>query len=55
MESVTFVEFVLTEFEEEEERRGADSTADADAMGARVARTRRIGRPRGGLRRRVAG
>ena len=55
MESVTFVEFVLTEFEEEEERRGADSAADADAMGARVARTRRIGRPRGGLRRRVAG
>ncbi|MDC0748837.1 hypothetical protein [Polyangium mundeleinium] len=53
---MTFVEFVLAEFEEdEEERRGADSAADADATGARVARTRRIGRPRAGMRRRAAG
>lgn len=55
MESVTFVEFVLTELEDEEECRGADSVADADATGARVARARRIGRPRAGLRRRAVG
>ncbi|MDI1479978.1 hypothetical protein [Polyangium sp. y55x31] len=55
MESVTFVEFVLGELEDEEERGASDSVADADAMGARVARARRIGRPRAGLRRRAAG
>ncbi|MDI1429993.1 MULTISPECIES: hypothetical protein [Polyangium] len=55
MESVTLVEFVLAEFEDEEERRGADSAAGVGAMGARVARARRIGRPRAGLRRRAAG
>ncbi|MRG92945.1 hypothetical protein [Polyangium spumosum] len=56
MEAVTFVEFVLGEFDDEEEERPAsDAAADVQALGARVARARRMGRPRGGLRRRAAG
>jgi len=56
MEAVTFVEFVLGDFdEEEEELRASDSAADAPTTGARVARARRMGRPRAGLRRRAAG
>ncbi|MDI1443693.1 hypothetical protein [Polyangium sp. 6x1] len=55
VERVTFVEFVLAEFEDEEEGSGLDPAADAQATGARVARARRIGRPRAGLRRRAVG
>ncbi|MDI3283148.1 hypothetical protein QHF83_07610 [Polyangium sp. 15x6] len=55
MESVTFVEFVLADLEDDEECHASDSAADAHAMGARVARARRMGRPRAGLRRRAAG
>ncbi|MDC3979392.1 hypothetical protein [Polyangium jinanense] len=55
MESVTFVEFVLADFEDDEECYGPGSAADAHMTGARVARARRMGRPRAGLRRRAAG
>jgi hypothetical protein len=55
MESVTFVEFVLADLEDDEERHASDSAVDTYAMGARVARARRMGRPRAGLRRRAAG